>query len=300
MKKIVHILTLTFFLAATGFAQFNGQQAFEYLLKQVEFGPRNPGSKGHAQCLQYLHREMSKWADRVDLQSFTYHDRLRNKKFKLTNIIARFNLQNKRRIFFAAHWDTRPFADHDVKKNRNKPILGANDGASGVAVLLEMARVFHKQHPEIGVDLILFDGEDYGREGHLDEYFLGSRYYARHYGEYGYTHEFGILIDMIGDAQLTIKKEGYSVQNLPWLVDKVWNIAHSLGFYEFSDDFLGYVDDDHVPLLKAGIPCIDLIDFEYPDKTNRYWHTLQDTPDKCSAQSLYIVGSVLLEVAYGE
>ncbi len=281
-------------------AQFNGQQAFQYLVKQVDFGPRNPGSPGHEKCLQFLQNEMSKWADRVDLQSFTYHDTLRNKNLHLTNVIARFNPQNKRRIFFAAHWDTRPFADHDVKKNRNTPIPGANDGASGVAVLLEMARVLHKQRPDIGVDLILFDGEDYGPEGHLDQYFLGSRYYARHYGKYGYNHEFGILIDMIGDAQLNIKKEGYSVQNLPWLVDKVWKIAHNLGFYEFSDDFLGYVDDDHVPLLKAGIPCIDIIDFEYPDKSNRYWHTLQDTPDKCSAQSLYIVGSVLLEVLYEE
>ncbi len=285
---------------STVWAQFNGQRAFQYLKKQVDFGPRNPGSLGHEKCLRFLQDEMRKWADRVDLQSFTYHDTLRNKNLHLTNIIARFNLQNKRRIFFAAHWDTRPFADHDVEKNRNTPIPGANDGASGVAVLLEMARVLHKQRPDIGVDLILFDGEDYGPEGHLNQYFLGSRYYAKHYGAYGYNHEFGILIDMIGDAQLNIKKEGYSVQNLPWLVNKVWKVAHNLGFYEFSDDFLGYVEDDHVPLLKAGIPCIDIIDFEYPDKSNRYWHTLQDTPDKCSAQSLYIVGSVLLEVLYEE
>ncbi len=300
MKNILKTLTVLLVAVSASFAQFSGQQAYKYLVKQVAFGPRNPGSVGHEKCLHYLQQEMSKWADKVDLQSFTYNDELRGKKLHLTNIIARFNPKNKQRIFFAAHWDTRPFADQDVKKNQNTPIPGANDGASGVAVLLEMARVLHTQRPNIGVDLILFDGEDYGRAGHLDEYFLGSRYYAKHYGEYGYTHQFGILIDMIGDAQLTIKKEGYSVQNLPWLVDKVWKVAHSLGFYEFSDQFLGYVDDDHVPLLKAGIPCIDLIDFEYPDKTNRYWHTLQDTPDKCSPQSLYIVGTVLLEVLYEE
>ncbi len=300
MKQMIKIMAVVLMAISTTFAQFDGQQAYKYLVKQVDFGPRNPGSNGHEKCLKFLHQEMSRWADRVDLQSFAYHDELRGKKLKLTNIIARFNPKMKRRIFFAAHWDTRPFADQDIKKNQNTPIPGANDGASGVAVLLEMARVLHKQRPNIGVDLILFDGEDYGRSGHLEEYFLGSRYYAKHYGQYGYKHEFGILIDMIGDAQLRIKKEGYSLKNLPWLVDKVWNTAHSLGFYEFSDDFLGYVDDDHVPLLKAGIPCIDLIDFEYPDKSNRYWHTLQDTPDKCSPQSLYIVGTVLLEITYGE
>ncbi len=300
MKTFSKILAMVLITVSFSFAQFNGQDAFQYLVKQVTFGPRNPGSKGHERCLNYLHKEMAKWADRVDLQSFTYHDVVNKKTLKLTNVIARFNPKSKRRIFFAAHWDTRPFADQDIKKNQNTPIPGANDGASGVAVLLEMAKVLHKQKPSIGVDLILFDGEDYGREGHLENYFLGSKYYAKMYEKNGFQHEFGILIDMIGDAQLTIKKEGYSVKNLPWLVNKVWNTAHSLGFYEFSDQFLGYVDDDHVPLLKAGIPCIDLIDFEYPDKTNRYWHTLKDTPDKCSPQSLYIVGTVLLEMLYGE
>jgi hypothetical protein len=300
MKTIVKIGLLILLGSSGVLAQFNGQRAFSYLVKQVAFGPRNPGSKGHQACLKYLQDEMGKWADLVDLQSFTYYDRFNRKTLHLTNVIARFNPRAQRRIFFAAHWDTRPFADRDVKENRNTPIPGANDGASGVAVLLEMARVLKAQRPTIGVDLILFDGEDYGKEGNLENYFLGSKYFAKHYAKDGYKHEFGILIDMIGDAQLTIKKEGYSVQSLPWLVDKVWNIAHQMGFYEFSDQFLGYVEDDHVPLLKAGIPCIDLIDFEYPDKSNRYWHTLEDTPDKCSPQSLYIVGSVLLEVAYEE
>lgn len=300
MKTILKTVTWIFLLTSFALAQFNGQRAFKYLVKQVSFGPRNPGSAGHKACLNYLQAEMARWADRVDLQSFTYNDTFNKKKLKLTNVIARFNPKSQRRIFFAAHWDTRPFADQDVKKNRNTPIPGANDGASGVAVLLEMARVLHRQKPSIGVDLILFDGEDYGREGHLEDYFLGSKYYAKMYEKNGFEHEFGILIDMIGDAQLTIKKEGYSLKSLPWLVDKVWNIAHQLGFYEFSDQFLGYVEDDHVPLLNAGIPCIDLIDFEYPDSSNRYWHTLQDTPDKCSPQSLYIVGTVLLEVLYEE
>ncbi len=296
VKSIIPVLI--FFSLVS--AQFNGQRAFSYLEKQVAFGPRNPGSEGHKACLGFLQKELNKWADQVELQSFTYRDQFRKKTLKLTNVIARFNPEKKRRIFLAAHWDTRPTADQDKEENRNKPIPGANDGASGVAVLLEIARVLHNQKPNIGVDLILFDGEDYGRSGHLDEYFLGSRYFAENYAKGKFKHEFGILIDMVGDARLNLKREGYSMRYLPWLVDKVWKTAQNLGFYEFSDEFLGYVDDDHVPLLKKGIPCIDIIDFEYPDKSNRYWHTLQDTPDKCSAQSLSIVGTVLLEIVYGE
>ncbi len=278
---------------ATLFAQFNEQRAFQYLLKQVAFGPRNPNSTGHQQCLKFLHQEFSQLADTVLLQPFEWYDAHFKKRLKLTNVIARFQPNNPRRIFLAAHWDTRPRADMDRPENKNKPILGANDGASGVAVLLEVAHALKQRVPAIGVDLILFDGEDYGRQGHLEEYFLGSRYFAKHYQRLNFSHEFGILIDMIGDAQLTIKREGYSVTHLPWLVDRVWKTAQSMGYYEFSDEFLGYVDDDHVPLLKKGIPCINIIDFEYP-----YWHTLEDTPDKCSPQSLGVVGRVLLEVIY--
>ncbi len=290
------------FVASIVFAQgtFNEQRAFEYLEKQVAFGPRNPGSEGHKACLKFLCSRFSLLADEIQLQSFTYKDANTGKEFELTNIIARFNPKIKRRIFLAAHWDTRPRADQETGSAANKPIPGANDGASGVAVLLEIAHVLKESRPNVGVDLILFDGEDYGLSGHLEEYFLGSRHFAKNYEKLGYKHEFGILIDMIGDARLNIKREGYSQQYLPWLVDYVWQTAQSMGFSEFSDEFLGYVDDDHVPLLKAGIPCIDIIDFEYPDQTNKFWHTLQDTPDKCSPQSLGIVGSVLLQVIYGQ
>ena len=275
-------------------AQFNARRAFQDLVKQVSFGPRNPNSTGHQKCLRFLHNQFKQQADTVILQNFDWYDALRGKTLHLTNVIARFQPQKSRRIFLAAHWDTRPFADNDKPQNKDKPIPGANDGASGVAVLLEIARVLRQNPPaNVGVDLILFDGEDYGRQGHLDEYFLGSRYFAKNYQRLKFNHEFGILIDMIGDADLTIKREGYSVKNLPWLVDRVWKTAQNMGYYEFSDQFLGYVDDDHVPLLQAGIPCINIIDFEYP-----YWHTLEDTPDKCSPQSLNVVGQVLLEVIY--
>ncbi|APF19725.1 M28 family peptidase [Caldithrix abyssi] len=293
MKRVLFFFVL-FALHTTLVAQFNDQRAFQYLVKQVAFGPRNPNSEGHQKCLEFLHQEFKQFADTVILQPFEWYDAYHKKTLKLTNVIARFQPQNERRIFLAAHWDTRPRADMDTEENKNTPIPGANDGASGVAVLLEIARVLQMQPPtNIGVDLVLFDGEDYGRQGHLEEYFLGSRYFAKHYHRLNFSHEFGILIDMIGDAQLNLKREGYSVKYLPWLVDRVWKTAQNMGYYEFSDQFLGYVDDDHVPLLEAGIPCINIIDFDYP-----YWHTLEDTPDKCSPQSLGIIGRVLLEVIY--
>jgi len=289
---------LIFVLCSLLPAGFNAERAFADLEKQVSFGTREPGSKGHQLCLNFLEKDLKKSADKVVLQSFDYQDVKGRKKFVLTNIIASFNKDHKKRIFFAAHWDTRPRADYENKENRHKPILGANDGASGVAVLLEIARQLKAAPPDIGVDLILFDGEDYGEEGHLEDYFLGSRYFAKH--AKNYKPKYGILLDMIGDANLNIPREGYSQRYLPHIVDMVWGIAQSMGYSEFEDQTGSYIDDDHVILIKHGIPCIDIIDFAYPDKTHRYWHTLQDTPDKCSAQSLDTIGQVMMEVIYSE
>ncbi len=291
MSKIVLLLfTISGFLPA----QFNAERAFADLEKQVSFGTREPGSRGHELCLNFLEKELKKSAEKTVLQSFDYQDLKNRKKFILTNIIASFNEKQQKRIFFAAHWDTRPRADYEEKENRHKPILGANDGASGTAVLLEIARQLKANPPEIGVDLIFFDGEDYGEEGHLEDYFLGSRYFAKHAKDY--QPKYGILLDMIGDANLNLPKEGYSQRYLPHIVDKVWKIAQSLGYSEFEERTGNYIDDDHVILIKHGIPCIDIIDFAYPDNTHRYWHTLQDTPDKCSVQSLDTIGQVMMEV----
>jgi len=295
MKKLFFIIL---FISQYAYAQFDADRAFAYLEKQVSFGTREPGSKGHQACLDFLNSELKLLADNVRLQSFEFQDMKIKKHFTLTNVIASFNAQAEKRIFFAAHWDTRPRADYEVKDKRDVPIAGANDGASGVAVLLEMAQQLKKNPPAIGVDLIFFDGEDYGEEGHLDYYFLGSRYFAEQ--EKNYQPEFGILLDMIGDANLNIPKEGYSYKSLPHIVDKVWGIAQDLGYTEFEDRIGHYVQDDHVILIQHGIPCIDIIDFEYPDQTHRYWHTLQDTPDKCSPQSLETVGRVMMEVIYSE
>ena len=295
-KSVVFIVSI--FLLKPSLAQFNGDRAFAYLEKQVSFGTREPGSKGHQVCLDFLEKELLSLADSVRLQSFEYQDMKEKKRFTLTNVIASFNPTAKKRIFFAAHWDTRPRADYEIKENRHKPILGANDGASGVAVLLEMANLLNESPVSLGVDLIFFDGEDYGEEGHLEDYFLGSRYFAKHAKDY--HPEYGVLLDMIGDANLNIPKEGYSYQYLPHLVDKVWKVAWDLGYTEFEDRVGTYISDDHVILIQHGIPCIDVIDFAYPDQTHRYWHTLQDTADKCSVQSLETIGNVMMELIYSE
>ena len=295
---IVMAIFFIFFTQKPAIAQFNADRSFSYLEKQVAFGTREPGSKGHQICLNFLETELKQLADSVRLQHFEFQDMRNQKHFNLTNVIASFNPQAKKRIFFAAHWDTRPRADYDIKKNRNKPIPGANDGASGVAVLLEMARQLKETKVEVGVDLIFFDGEDYGEEGHLEDYFLGSRYFAEHAS--GYHPEYGVLLDMIGDANLNIPKEGFSNQYLPQIVEKVWNTARALGYTEFEDRVGLQISDDHVVLIEHGIPCIDVIDFEYPDRSHRYWHTLKDTPDKCSPQSLEAVGRVMMELIYSE
>ncbi|MDQ7051613.1 MAG: M28 family peptidase [candidate division KSB1 bacterium] len=193
----------------------------------------------------------------------------------------------------AAHWDSRPWADQDPDSaNHNKPVPGANDGASGVAVLLEIARVLKQNPPPVGVDIVLFDGEDLGSEGYPDTYAAGAQYFAQkksvHYAPY-----LGILLDMIGDRELQIYREANSVRYAPAVVDLVWNYAARLGISNFYNPVRHEVFDDHVPLLNVGIPCIDLIDFDYP-----YWHTVHDTPDKCSPESLEKVGRVVLAVIY--
>lgn len=286
------IITLFLSPGEKAFILFNGKRAFDYLLRQCQFGPRAPGSEGHKEALNFLVLELRKYADDVRLQNFPFYSPIEGRWFMLTNIIASFGNQ-KRRILLAAHWDTRPCADQDPDpKGRNRPILGANDGASGVAVLLEVARILRSHPPKIGVDIVLFDGEDSGRDGYPEEFCQGSKYFAQKMGA-DYNPEFGILLDMIGDRDLTVYVEGYSARYAPDIVDKIWSAAEELGIAEFNRR-IGYeVVDDHLPLLKAGIKCVDLIDFDYP-----YWHTLEDTPDKCSPESLEKVGKVLLKVIY--
>jgi Zn-dependent M28 family amino/carboxypeptidase len=263
---------------------------------QTDLGPRYPGSKGHSACLDLLQKQLKKLGAEVNLQPFLFYDEDEGSTFTLTNIIGSYNLQILSRILLCAHWDTRPRADMDSFANRNKPILGANDGASGVAVLLEIARHLQKYPPRVGIDIVFFDGEDYGREGDLANYCLGSRHFVANNNKF--FPRFAVLLDMVGDAQLELPIEGYSQQYAPDLVQTVWNTAADVGISQFIHEERHYVFDDHVILNESGIPAVNIIDFEYPDEKHGYWHTLQDTPDKCSPSSLKAVGDVLMKIIY--
>ncbi len=271
--------------------EFDANSAFEYLKKQVSFGPRVPNSKAHEDCKNFLVNELSMYADAVNLQEFTHF--YLGKNFKLTNIIASFNLTSGFRILLCAHWDSRPYADEEKEATKRiQPVPGANDGASGVAILLEIARILKNNPPPIGVDIILFDGEDFGISGDLDNFCIGSKYFAKNKSP-NYNPQFGILLDMVGDKDLQIFKEENSVRYAPDIANYVWSIARELGISEFKDAIKHSIYDDHIPLNEAGIRTINIIDFDYP-----YWHTTEDTPDKCSPQSLEKVGKVVLNVIF--
>ncbi len=267
--------------------EFDSRSAFTFLEQQVDIGFRYPGSPEHRELQRYLTGRLQDFGANVSLQPFdavlTTGDTLH-----LINIIGNYNRGASKRVMIAAHYDTRPYADRDPDPaNRDKPIHGANDGASGVAVLLEIARLLGQNEPPVGVDIVLFDGEDYGREGVPIDYCLGSTHFSRHLK--GYRPSAAIVIDMIGDRDLEIMMEGYSMAASPELLGELFDIAGELGFEQFRRKKMGAIIDDHLPLIQVGINAVDLIDFNY-----EYWHTLEDTPDKCSPASLEVVGKVLL------
>ena len=283
---------------------FDGQQAFRFLEQQCDLGPRYPGSEAHQQCLQFLTDTLKKYCDRVSQQTFTYVDKKDTSRvYEGTNIIASLNLnpRKKERVLVCAHWDTRPWADADrIPANRDKPILGANDGASGVAVILELARIMSAEPPDIGVDFILFDLEDLGESGweqhpdSLNPYCIGSKHFAANNEKY--FPKYGILLDMIGDKNLDLPIEYHSYHSIAREVAvKVWDVAEALEKPAFRQAVEPAIYDDHIPLIEIGIKCINIIDFTYP-----HHHTLGDTVDKCSAQSLQQVGDVLVKLIYSE
>ena len=289
---VVGLALLAFHCTSSPPPRFDGQRAFSDLLNQCQIGPRYPGSDGHRKAKEYFLDKLSQTTNFVKVQEFVHSDPEEGTRLELTNIIASYHPEKARRVLLCAHWDTRPFADYDPDTTRREePILGANDGASGVAVLLEVARVVSRQEPLLGVDIVLFDGEDGGDAGDVEGFCLGSKHFARVLGDY--RPEFGILLDMIGDKDLTVYKEAYSARYAGGLTDSVWAKAEEMGLDCFQDSVKYAVYDDHVPLLGAGIRVIDLIDFDYP-----HWHTTSDTPDKCSPESLQKIGDLLLHILY--
>jgi len=276
---------------------FDADRAFSQLAAQVEFGPRVPGASGHDECLDYIVRHLSGTAKLLQTQQFPIE--CYDEKVQGTNVIASFGKGGAAPILFCCHWDTRPIADHDPDPgNRRKPIPGADDGASGVAVLLELATLFAEKPPPKNVALVFLDAEDSGDYEECD-FCTGSHYFVENLDSVfpkrppSSGPPFGVLIDMIGDKDLSIEKERYSVAAAPDVVARVWAVARRLGCTQFKDDLGPAVFDDHIWFNRAGIPMIDVIDFDYP-----FWHTLQDTVDKCSKDSLKAVGDVLYALAY--
>ncbi|HUP00043.1 MAG TPA: M28 family peptidase [Gemmatimonadota bacterium] len=277
-------------------AGFDPDLAYELVERQVGFGPRVPGTPAHAEALAWMTEYLRQRADTVMQDPFT-HVTGAGDTLSLTNVWARFRPEASSRVLLVAHWDSRPVAEMATDPaDRRQPVPGANDGASGVAVLLAVADALAREPPAVGVDILLTDGEDWGYDPVTlgtfnDDMLLGARHFAETRGR-SYRPLFGILLDMVGDQDPRFPQEAYSRQNAPEVVRRVWEVAEDLGYGHVFVPRLGdAVTDDHVPLNEAGIRTINIIDFDYP-----YWHTPEDTIDKVSARTLGIVGEVVLEV----
>lgn len=271
---------------------FDGEAALAYARTQVEFGPRIPGTEAHRRMGDWLDSTLRVRADEVVVQSWDHHA-ADGTVLPLRNFVARFNIEAADRILLLAHWDTRPVADAAGSRDTTAAVPGANDGASGVAVLLGVADALKANPPPVGVDLLFVDGEDYGTFTPEVDVLLGSKYYARNPVS-GPMPLFAILFDMVGDADLKIYQEGFSLTGAPAVVERVWEVAADLGYADvFVPRSRHTITDDHIPLQEAGFRAIDIIDFDYPA-----WHTAEDTIDKISAASLGIVGRVALGVIW--
>ena len=285
---------------------FSADSAYLYTKTQVDFGARVPNTKAHEACADYLIAQLKRFgakvtAQRADLTAFD------GTVLKSVNIIGAYKPEAEQRIVLFSHWDSRPWADNDPDPaNHKKPVMAANDGASGVGVLLEIARQLSKSAPGIGVDVIFLDSEDYGQVGgtNEDSWCLGTQYWAKHPHEQGYTARYGILLDMVGAPNAVFYREQASEYYAKSVVDAVWAQAESLGFGQyFKNAQGGSITDDHIYVNKlAGIPCIDIIHYDPNSSTGfgEYWHTIHDTMDNVDKNTLNAVGTTLLHVIFNE
>ena len=277
---------------------FDGKHSYDFLLKQCEFGPRNPGSIGHQQFSKYLEKFLNEIDNEIIVQNFNYKEHITSKTQNGKNFIIQFNKESNKRLLIGAHWDTRSISDEETELDKRElPVLGANDGGSGTAVLMELALVFRDNPPPIGIDLVFFDAEDVGISGQPTTFAMGSEYFSKNLPIK--KPQNAIIVDMVGDKNLKIPIERFSYKTNPDLVKELWSLAEELDLEAFNYT-LGYeIYDDHVPLWEnAQIPAIDIIDFDYPNLFYNYWHTQNDIPENCSPQSLYQVGTLLLNYIY--
>ena len=289
---------------------FNEDSAYSYIAEQVAFGPRVPNSKEHEACGFYLIETLKGFCDTLIVQESqltAFDGNVLNAK----NIIGSFKPERAKRVMLCAHWDTRPFADQDVV-DKNKPIDGANDGGSGVGVLLEIARQFSIKKPDVGVDIILFDAEDYGQPEESEyprmehSYCLGSQYWAQNLHRPNYFAKFGILLDMVGGKDAVFTQEQVSVAYAPQVLKKVWNTASELGYgNQFSYEKTHPITDDHLyinVLAQGRVPTIDIIEYDQNSKNKFYkhWHTHEDKLEHIDKNTLKVVGQTVMHVVYNE
>jgi len=287
---------------------FNADSAYKFIEKQVSFGPRVISTKASEKCAIYLKKKLELFGASVDIQTaeITTYD---NEKHMLQNIIASYNPELNNRVALFAHWDSRHVADHD-SINKESPILGANDGGSGVGVLLEIARAMKAKRTKIGVDIILFDAEDYGQPENSkypimqNSWCLGSQYWSKNLHKKGYYAKYGILLDMVGSEGATFRYEGISNYYASNIIDKVWGKAHSLGFtdyfkYQKSPEIM---DDHYYVNTITGIPTIDIIEYDpfTENNFNKHWHTHQDDMRNINKNTLKAVGQTIMSVIYSE
>lgn len=282
---------------------FNADSAYAFIQRQVDFGPRVPNTQAHSSCADYLHNTLKSYADKTIIQEFDSKGKS-GEFYQFKNIIASFNPSAGRRILLGAHWDTRMKADK-YTENPDLPFDGANDGASGVGVLMEIARLLADDSLNIGVDMILFDAEDQGNLG-LD-WCLGSKHWSTNKHQAGYSAYYGVLLDMVGAKNATFPHEHYSKQFAPSIVDKVWDEGHKAGFSRY---FIfgkgGAIEDDHYYVnVNAKIPMVNIIDM-IPDGADRndafkpYHHRPSDNMDIISKETLHAVGTTVVNLLYRE
>lgn len=270
--------------------EFDGAAAYGYVRAQLEFGARVPGTAAHRAAGDWLVAELRSRADTVIVQSWT-HTTADGRKLPMRNIIARFAPTAARRVLYLAHWDSRPTSDRaEDPAQRTLPVPGANDGGSGVAILLGVADALKARPATVGVDLVFLDGEDWGSFETNTDVLIGATYFAEHLPAPGYAPEFGVLFDMVGDGFPTFLYESHSMAAAPQVVQRVWSTARRLGFEtSFQPREYGPITDDHLPLIAKGLKVIDLIDLDYP-----WHHTPEDTLDKVSQRTLQMVGDVAI------
>lgn len=289
---------------------FNADSAYIYLQEQCDFGPRTMNSVAHDKCEKWIIQKFEQYGCKVTTQKATLNG-YDGTPLRSTNIMASYNPEATTRIMFCAHWDCRPWADNDPDStNWRKPIVAANDAASGVGVMIELARILKGSGLELGVDFICFDAEDYGTpqwfegEDPGDTWALGAQYFANNLPE-GYAPRYGILLDMVGGVGAKFYREGMSMQYAPAIVKKVWNAARQVGYGSyFPKADGGMITDDHIPVNQtANIPCIDVIPY-YPDCAQSSfgptWHTIADNMDNIDKNTLKAVGQTMVQVLFTE